>query len=144
MEQTDKKKKNISALIGIIAGAATLILVQQLLFKSPTRDRVMMQVASEINKSCPIMVDDETRLDNAVALPGNTFQYHYTLVNKEKETTAINQLKTYLKPNIINDVKTNPDMKIFRDDRTTLGYYYKDKNGVFLFDIVVSPDLYTE
>ena len=27
------------------------------------------------------MVDNATRLDNAIALPGNTFQYNYTIVN---------------------------------------------------------------
>jgi hypothetical protein len=126
----------------MVVGAVTLVLVQQFFFKAPSYDEVMMQAASEINKSCPFMVDQETRLDNAVALPGNVFQYNYTLVNMEKATTDISQLENYLKPTLINNVKSNPDMKINRDNKTTMGYYYKDRDGAFLFKILVTPDLY--
>ena len=101
-----------------------------------------MNAASEINKSCPMMVDKETRLDNTIALPENVFQYNYTLVNMEVATTDVNQLENYVKPILINTVKTNPDMKTNREHKTTMGYSYKDKNGIFLFKILVTPDLY--
>ena len=68
MDQPEKKKTNIQTIVGLVAGAATLVLVQQFFFKAPSYDEQMMQAASEINKSCPIMVDQETRLDNTVAL----------------------------------------------------------------------------
>ena len=76
------KKKVIGAIVGrsfycILCSSTTL-------FKPPTFDKQMMKTASEINKSCPIMVDAETRLDNTVALPNKTIQYNYTLVNIEK------------------------------------------------------------
>lgn len=144
MESTDKKKKNIQAIVGMITGVLTLVLVQQFFFKTPTYDQVMMKAASEINKSCPMMVDQETRLDNTVALPENIFQYNYTLINMEKATTDIGQLESHVKPILINGVKTNPDMKINRDNKTTMGYYYKDKNGEFLFKILITPDLYAD
>lgn len=144
MEQTEKRKKNIGTIIGLVVGAVTLVLVQQFFFKAPTYDQVMMHAASEINKSCPIMVDQETRLDNAVALPENIFQYNYTLVNMEKGAIDVAQLENSLKPTLISNVKTNPDMKINRDNKTTMGYYYKDKNGEFLFKILVTPDLYAD
>jgi hypothetical protein len=107
-------------------------------------DQFNMKAASELNEYCPIMVDKETRLDNAMALPGNIIQYHYTLVNMEKAKTDISQLDDKLSPTIINIVKTNPDMKIFRDQKATVGYYYKDKNGEFLFEVLVTPDLYAD
>ncbi len=62
----------------------------------------------------------------------------------EKATTDISYLENYLRPTLINTVKTNPDMKINRDNKTTMGYYYKDKNGEFLFKILVTPDLYAD
>ena len=144
MESTDKKKKNVQTIVGMITGGLALVLVQHFFFKAPTYDQVMMKAASEINKSCPMMVDKETRLDNAVALPENIFQYNYTLVNMEKATTDISQIENYLRPILINSVKTNPDMKINRDNKTTMGYYYKDKNGEFLFKILITPDLYAD
>lgn len=112
------------------------------IFNKPDINKEMMQMASEINKNCPIMLDAQTRLDNTIALSGNVFQYNYTLINSEKASLDLEGLIKYLEPNIYNGAKTNPDMKIFRDNKTTLNYYYKDKNGVYLFTISVTPDKY--
>ena len=102
----------------------------------------MMETASEINKSCPIMIDSETRFDNAIVLPSKVFQYNYTLINMEIETVDIDMLKNYLEPNIINFVRTNPDMKPQRDNKVTVNYYYQDKNRNYLFTISVTPEQY--
>lgn len=104
----------------------------------------MMQAASQINQSCPIMVDQETRLDNAVAMPGKIFQYNYTLVNLAKDSINISGLESYIKPMILNNVKTNPDMKSFRDNKITMTYTYKDKYGVFITRIDITPEMYEE
>jgi|WetSurMetagenome_2_1015567.scaffolds.fasta_scaffold80678_1 hypothetical protein len=111
-------------------------------FHKPLYDEAMMAYASELNKSCPIMIDNATRLDNAIALPGNTFQYNYTLVNMVKDSIAIDELKKKVEPTIINFVKTNPEMKTIRDNKTIVNYYYKDKTGVYLFTVSVKPEQY--
>ncbi|WP_461637436.1 hypothetical protein [Labilibaculum euxinus] len=112
------------------------------LFRKTTFDKVLMEMAGELNKSCPIMVDNATRLDNAVALPDNVFQYNYTLIGMNKDSVNIEELKSYLKPTIINSVKTNPDMQGMRDNKVKVNYYYKDKSGVYLFTISVKPEQY--
>lgn len=112
------------------------------IFNKPAFNKEMMQMASEMNKNCPIMLDAQTRLDNTIALPDNVFQYNYTLINSEKASLDIEGLKKYLEPIIYNGAKTNPEMKLFRDNKTTLNYYYKDKSGVYLFTISVTPDKY--
>ena len=90
------------------------------------------------------MIDQETRLDNVIALPDNVLQYNYTMVNKEKEAIDINGLQKYIEPVVLNNMKTNPDMKAYRENRTTMTYSYKDKNGVFLFKISITPEMYSE
>jgi len=144
MEPSSNNKKLLQTIVAIVVGGASYFLVQQLFFKAPTYDEAMMKAASEINKSCPIMVDHDTRLDNAVALPDNVFQYNYTLVNMDKANTDIEMLEDYMMPRLVNNVKTNPQMQINRDNKTTMAYYYKDKNGIFLFKVSVTPELYTE
>lgn len=47
-----------------------------------------------------------------------------------------------MEPIVLNFVKTNPQMKMLRDNNLTLNYFYKDKNGVYLFQIPVTPDQY--
>lgn len=105
-------------------------------------DEKLTIVASEINKQCPMMIDNETRLDNTVAMPDNVFQYNYTLVSADKESFDIESVKNYLEPTIVNIVKTNPDMQTMRDNKVTVRYCYKDKSGMHLFTISVSPEQY--
>jgi hypothetical protein len=111
--------------------------------RKPLFDKEMMAYASELNKSCPVMIDNATRFDNAMALPGNIFQYNYTLVSMVKDSLNIEKLKNYIEPTIINFVKSNPDMKTVRDHRSTLNYYYKDRTGIYLFTVTVKPEQYT-
>ena len=101
-----------------------------------------MQTANNINKSCPMVVDSETLLDNIVVLPGNIFQYNYTLINMEKEMIDIQDMRSYIEPILLNNIKTNPELSIFRKNRITFSYYYKDKNGSFLTKILITPGKY--
>lgn len=143
------RKKNklvpiIGIALGIIVFTGIIYTVRHFNFKTLLIDKQMMMAAEEINKSCPIMVDAETRLDNAVALPGNIFQYNYTLVNYGIEGLDPVELKKFMEPVITNNVSTNPQMQYQRDKKTTVNYYYKDKDGVFLFEISVGPDKYSK
>ena len=112
------------------------------LFQKPVFDQMMMLTASEINKTCPIMVDAETRMDNAVALPDHVFQYNYTLINIEKASIDTLKLKTYLEPTIVSFVKTSPQMKFLRDNKTRFNYCYRDKAGKYMMIISVNPGQY--
>ena len=143
MEQTEKRQKTIKTIIGLIVGAAVFITVQLVFFQKQSFDKAMLEAADEINKSCPMMVDKETRLDNAAALPDNVFQYNYTLINANKSDIDIEDFTIYMEPIIVNNVKTNPDLKIYRENKVTMSYYYKDKNSLFLTKIVVTPDKYS-
>jgi len=140
------KKKDNKKLIGMISGAISFIvfylLFQQLFFKAPSIDIVLMKTASELNVSCPVMVDRETRLDNMIALPANVFQYNYTLISVDKEFVDTIEAKKILEPTITNTIRTSPDLKYFRDNEVTMRYYYKDKDGNYLFAISVTPEQY--
>ena len=150
-KQRSFKPKGLKYWIGLVVVLAVCYVIGYFggnkiiaVFKDPNLNQELMAVASEINKSCPFMADKETRLDNAVVMKGNTLQYNYTLVNMVKDSINIEKIKTYLEPNIINTVKSNPELKIFRDNKVTLNYSYKDKTGIYLFTISVKPDQYQE
>jgi hypothetical protein len=148
LEAGPKKSKNNfkSQFFGVIVGTLAVALggyfAQQVFFKAPAFDKAMMAMASEINKTCPVMVDQVTRLDNAIALPGNIFQYNYTILGINRSQINIDTLEKYVEPGIINNIRTNPDMKVFRDQKTTLVYYYKDESGTFIHKFVITPDRY--
>jgi hypothetical protein len=135
-------KKILGTIIGVLVFFLTYYAVQYFFFQPPSFDKAMMSAASELNKTCPIMIDQYTRLDNAMALPNNSFQYNYTLINIDKSEVNLDTVKKYIEPNIINNVKTNPDLKIYRENKTTMIYNYRDKNGVFVVKIAVTPEMY--
>jgi hypothetical protein len=139
-QQPENKKKKLGLIIGLAIG----ILLWQFAFKAPSMDKQLMQMASEMNKLCPITVDKETQLLNTTALPNNEFQYNYKLVNTEITTVDIKKAKDNLTPTILNLIKTNPDLKPFRDNKTTLSYNYSDKNGAFLFKLSFTPEQYKD
>ena len=145
---SDSPKSNrgkvLGSIFGVIAFGVAYFAIQQIFFKAPSFDKVLVSTASEINKTCPIMVDEYTRLDNALALPNNTFQYNYTLINISKTEVNIDTVKKYIEPGIINGIRTSPDLKFFRDNKTTMVYNYRDKNGEFVHKLSVTPDMYRE
>lgn len=141
-EKKDNRKMILNKVILGIIFAASCIGLVQFYFSPPSFDKAMLEIASEMNKVCPLMVNKDTRLDNAVALPDNIFQYNYTLLNSELSEINVDTVKKYTEPGIINNVKTNPDLKLFRDHKTTLNYYYRDKKGDFVFKLSVTPDRY--
>lgn len=141
-----KTKIDRNKIIGIVAGAVTFFiafyLTQQLL--SPSFDKQLLQISNELNKNCPMMVDQFTRLDNSQVLPNKTLQYNYTLVEIEKSEFNLDTVRKYVEPNIINNVKTNPDMKDLRDNNVKFNYSYRDKNGEFVWKLEITPDMYED
>ncbi|WP_066629481.1 hypothetical protein [Labilibacter marinus] len=140
----EKSKKGLGKNIGIILGVIIAVAVQQLVFKTPSFDKAMMKAASELNETCPVMVDKETRLDNAVTLPEKVFQYNYTIVNMHKDSVDLGVFEEYMQGVILNNVKTNPDLEEFRKNKVTMAYQYSDKHGSYITKIVIAAEDYLE
>ena len=59
-----------------------------------------------------------------------------------KAEINLDTVKKYFEPGLINNVKTNPDLKTYRDNKTTMIYSYRDKKGEFVVKFSVTPDMY--
>jgi hypothetical protein len=134
-------KKTISTVVGIIFALLAYFGVQQL-FKASSIDKQLINIANDMNKLLPMMGDSETRLDNTMAFPDKVFQYTYTLINYDAESIDTVEMKRFMETNIKNNLKTNPQMQWQRDNKVTLRYYYKDKNGMYVCTITVKPEQY--
>lgn len=138
----NKSKFLLPTIAGIFSFFISFYAIDHFFFKTQSFDKVMMSIADEINKICPLMVDAETRLDNAIAIPPNSFQYNYTLINTTREMIDTLEMKKNLELYIINNIRTNPEMKLQREKKIDIIYYYKDKNGNYLFMICATPEKY--
>jgi len=91
------KNKNLTGIVvGVVSFFVIYFLFQQFFLKPLSFDKAMVKIASELNESCPMMVDSETRLDNVLMLPPKTFQNNYTLINLEKETVDTLEMKKFV------------------------------------------------
>ncbi|UII33157.1 hypothetical protein LVD17_04865 [Fulvivirga ulvae] len=135
-------KKNIPSIVGVVIGAVAFFLVYNYFFAGPSTDEILQHAAAKVNEQCPMLIDDQTRLDSATALPDNNFQYRYTLSNIDKSNTDLAVLEENLKAMIIEAIKNNPDMTTFKELGTTIQYYYEGSDGEQLFNIVITEDMW--
>lgn len=137
------RTKLYGALVGALVVVLTAWGVQRMLsMKGGSVDDELMKMASDMNKMCPVMVDAETQLDNAVAIGNSTFQYNYTLVHAEKANVDTNAFKSAMLPTILTQVRTNPQLRKVRDNKVTMNYKYADRKKEHLVIISISPDMY--
>jgi hypothetical protein len=138
------KKKSIAMriLIGIIILFATTQTLKFFL-KEPTLNinDELVKTANEINKHAPIVIDSLTTFDNVNALKGNTLQYNYTIKADKSVVDTIGLIKI-AKEGLLEQLKKNPNASYFKQNKIEIQANYKDKNGVQICNIVVSPNEY--
>ena len=139
----NKSKKNLITGIGAGIGVILAASITQIFF-NPSIDKILLRAAEEANASFPMQVDQYLRVDSASVSDRKTFQYHYTLIDMEKSEVNIDTVNKYIRPEVINNVKTNPDLKFFRKKKVTMDYRYYDKNGEPVYTITVTPDMYNK
>jgi hypothetical protein len=140
-EEKRKPKFDFKTILGFIVGFVVMFFVAKTLF-SPTFDKQLVNLANEMNKVCPMILDKHTTLQNVVASPDNTIVYNYVLTDLTKEEVKFDFIEKNVFPNLLENVKTNPEMKLFRDNKVILIYYYSDKNGKFVTEYRIKPNMY--
>lgn len=103
---------------------------------------LLKEASKEINAECPLMIDNETRLDSVATAPNLTFIYYYSLIYMDKVNVDIEELKGYLAPNVLDNAQYNESMEDFRQNKVSMIYRYVDMEGSFLFEIKVQPEDY--
>ncbi len=111
-------------------------------FMKPSLDKELQGIATELNKKCPMKVDEYTTLNKVQTFPGKIIQYNYALTEMTKAEVNLDTVKKYIFPELLKNAKENPQMKSFRDNDVTVKYNYTDKNGVFVTEYVIKPEMY--
>lgn len=141
-EKENKKKILISVVVTVIAFFIAFFSVQYFMSSNSKIDKQFTEIASEINKNCPILVDRDTQLNNVITLPNKTIQYNYTLINYTRADINIEEAKKFVFDNSLNTIINSPEMEYLRSKDAIFYYSYKDKNGEFLFKVKVKPEDY--
>jgi hypothetical protein len=97
----------------------------------------LFAVAAEINRKCPIATDENTRMDSATVFNEYMITYHYTLHTITNKDIDLVKFKGSMQSAMDEKYKTDPQLKIYRDNKITIAYDYKDKAGDFLCYFIV-------
>jgi len=115
-----KKSRGLKYWVGFTIALALFYVIGQFggdkitsYFRKPSIDKNLMEIASELNKTCPVMVDSLTRLDNTVALPNKVFQYK---LKSEEELVYVRSDKSM-------DFNSSSVGNILRMDKATISAF---------------------
>lgn len=138
-------KKNI---ISIIAGVVSFFIAyfgaQYFISSSKTSkiERQLKQASDDLNTRLPMQTDAFSRLDSTISIEHHTFRYYHTLLDIEKAAVNMDTVNKYVKPELLRNARTSPDLQGFRDYGITLEYTYYDKNGEYVTTITATKEDY--
>jgi hypothetical protein len=101
-------------------------------------DALLKAEADKVNKSAPHMLDEETRLDGALAGPGKRFTYLYTLPGLAPGEAGAGFFNRMLAPKVKRSACVSPQLRFFFNNNVTVVYLYRSSNGNDLGSILIS------
>lgn len=124
----------------ILVFVVLFIIVEKVFFTTASTDKDILKFVKGMNKTCPAMIDHETRLDKVIAFADKSLQFNYTLINQLRDSLPIERLKRYMEPVILDKIKNSGTLRQFLNKKLTWIYSYNDKNGDFIFKVEYSPE----
>lgn len=145
-----KSKKKLFIGIGIVAVLAIITCIgfgvvyagKHFLKSAQVTDTVLTKMADEMNKICPMMIDQYIRLDKGTALPEKKFQYDFTIVGIATEQIDSLAFKSEMEPNIVTNLQQNPQLVLFREMGVKIDYIYRTEAGEYWCKITIEPEQY--
>ena len=107
-----------------------------------TKPKTLAAATKLINDECPKMVDPESRLDSVLLSQEGLLSYYYTLPNKDNPAINPTSFTAFLLPGIIDNIRSNPDLKMHRDSSITMVFNYRSRSGEFITEFSVGPQMY--
>lgn len=105
-------------------------------------NKKLTEMASNLNESAPVMLDDFTRFDKATVTNDNVFQYNYTVLNTQNPDSLIKEVESSLIKNIKLEFNTNPQLLFFKENNISIDYVYNDENSKIIRRIQIDSSNY--
>jgi hypothetical protein len=92
-----------------------------------------------INKNCPKMLDEETRLEKVVFTKPALIVYNYSLVNVSRQNVDTAQFRMALWPGILSTIRIDTDLAGLRERQMNFEYRYYDKTKELIYTFKIAP-----
>ena len=83
-------------------------------------------------------------IQNSAALHGKILVYNAWITDRFANDVDISTFHQFMKPPIINQLKSQLELSYIRDLHTTIIYKYFDKAGNYITEIIISPEEYSD
>ena len=139
----EEKKKKRNASIGAIIGVCIAMIVSTLFTQNNhLSDKDLLKEVQYGNKLCPIVVDEFIRIDSFSMPKSKTFMQHGTVIGIVKEEANLDTIRKYIEPGLLENTRTNSQLKPARNSKVTFIYSFNDMNGNVFYEYIVTPDMY--
>ena len=101
---------------------------------------ILPEIVTRMNKSMPITVDRDTRINRVSSGPGRKFTYHYSMTRLRMSDFDRNEMISGLRKQLIEGYKNQADLKYFKNNNVTLDYSYVDVDGNHFATISITPE----
>lgn len=108
------------------------------------KQKVFEVASNELNKQCPMVIDEVTRIDSTTYSGNdNTFIYYYTISGVIDDLNMAEATKKHMEEILPGVIKSNEELKIYRDMNVNMQYIYmSEKTQQELFRVKITPDQY--
>jgi hypothetical protein len=139
----EEKKKRRNASIGAVVGVGIAMAVSSLFTqRNYLSDKDLLKEVQNGNSICPIMVDEFTRIDSFSMPKSKTFMQHGTAIGIVKEEANLDTIRKYIESSLLENTRTNPQLKPARNSKVTFIYSFNDMNGEVFYEYIVTPEMY--
>lgn len=130
------------AIIGGVGFGLYYAFVKKELKTIIVKEQLLLSV-QKTNESCPVMVDEETRLEGVMYHDeGHELEYRYTMVNMLADGYDAASIQDEVEESIISNINSDQSLAYAKANKVTFTYVYNDKYGDFLLKVRVTPDKY--
>jgi len=102
------------------------------------------KIVDELNKRCPIQIDQTIRLDSCEAIPEKTIKYNYTFLFIDATRIDKEEFETQMFDYILYNTQINKDTSELREMNAMYLYSCKDEKGNLLGEIQIGPEDYNK
>lgn len=126
----------IGSVIGKSVGKSSQTLTQN------DKEKMLLEMANNLNKQLPMIVNEYKRLDSSVSGPGLRYTYYFTMIKDTSKSVSRNDIADYIQQEtkaVKSQFCSNPKTLIFPKNGITAGYSYRLSDGVYMGEFEVKP-----
>ncbi|SMP74378.1 hypothetical protein [Noviherbaspirillum suwonense] len=95
-------------------------------------DQTLANVSAYLNRSAPVKLDDDTRLDRVTSGPGHRLSYHYTLTSVQSKAFKRAEFQKLIRAPLQAKLCSSKEMRGFLVRGVTISYDYLGNDGARL------------